>query len=82
MRTTAGRRAACWPVCSAEMAFSVSGQALLLGGALALGAAVGVLYDAFRVLRVRLPLPLLGGILDLLFWLAVTAGLLDRKSVV
>ena len=46
-----------------------------MGGALLLGAAVGVLYDAFRILRVRLPSPLLGGVLDLLFWLAVTVGL-------
>ena len=37
--------------------------------------AVGVLYDIFRILRVRLRLPLLGGILDLLFWLVVTAAL-------
>ena len=57
------------------MAVSIAAQAALLGGALLLGAAVGVLYDAFRILRVRLPSPLLGGVLDLLFWLAVTVGL-------
>ena len=57
------------------MEISVSGQAAFLGGALVLGAAVGLLYDFFRILRVRVPLPLLGGILDLLFWLAVTAAL-------
>ena len=42
---------------------------------MALGLAIGLLYDCFRVLRVRLHLPLLGGILDLLFWLLVTAAL-------
>ena len=65
----------CSPASSADMAVSIAAQAAMLGGALILGAAVGVLYDAFRILRVRLPLPLLGGILDLLFWLAVTAAL-------
>ena len=36
-------------------------QALLLGGAM------GVVYDLFRILRVRVKLPLLGPALDLLF---------------
>ena len=53
----------------------MAAQGLFFVGALGLGAAVGVLYDVFRILRVRLPLPLLGGILDLLFWLVVTAAL-------
>ena len=53
----------------------MAAQSLFFAGALGLGAAVGVLYDVFRILRVRLPLPLLGGILDLLFWLVVTAAL-------
>jgi len=44
-------------------------QAVLLGGAL------GVVYDLMRVLRRRVPLPFLGGILDFLFWVAATAAL-------
>ena len=36
---------------------------------------MGLLYDAFRILRVRVRLPLLGGVLDLLFWLVVTVAL-------
>ena len=44
-------------------------QALLLGGAM------GVTYDLFRILRVRVKLPLLGPLLDLLFWMAATAAL-------
>jgi len=57
------------------MEVSLAGQALFLAGALLLGAAVGLLYDAFRVLRVRIPFKPLGGLLDLLFWLVVTAAL-------
>ena len=57
------------------MAVSIAGQLSALGSALVLGLAIGLLYDVFRVLRVRLPLPLLGGALDLLFWLLVTAAL-------
>lgn len=53
----------------------MAAQVLFFTGALGLGVAVGVLYDIFRILRVRLRLPLLGGILDLLFWLVVTAAL-------
>ena len=44
-------------------------QALLLGGAM------GVVYDLFRILRVRVKLPLLGPALDLLFWLGATGAL-------
>ena len=55
-------------------------QALLLGGAM------GVVYDLFRILRVRVHVRLLGPVLDLLFWLGATAALFlwsqDRKSVV
>ena len=43
--------------------------------ALALGGCAGVLYDLFRVVRARVRLRLLGGVLDLLFWMAVTAAL-------
>ena len=53
------------------MTVSVTDQALFFAGALVMGAAVGLLYDAFRILRVRVRLPLLGGVLDLLFWLVV-----------
>ena len=49
------------------MTVSVTDQALFFAGALVMGAAVGLLYDAFRILRVRVRLPLLGGVLDLLF---------------
>ena len=75
MRTTAGRQGGCWPACSAEMALSISQQLAALGSAALLGLAVGVLYDCFRILRCRLPIPLLAGLLDLLFWLLVTAAL-------
>ena len=63
------------PGSSAEMTVSVTDQALFFAGALVMGAAVGLLYDAFRILRVRVRLPLLGGVLDLLFWLVVTVAL-------
>ena len=39
-----------------------------------MGAAGGLLYDAFRILRVRVRLPCCG-VLDLLFWLVVTVAL-------
>ncbi len=75
-RTAGGTgRAACLPGSSAEMTVSVTDQALFFAGALVMGAAVGLLYDAFRILRVRVRLPLLGGVLDLLFWLVVTVAL-------
>ena len=57
------------------MTVSVTDQALFFAGALVMGAAVGLLYDAFRILRVRVRLPLLGGVLDLLFWLVLTGVL-------
>ncbi|MCI9158246.1 MAG: hypothetical protein HFF55_04515 [Lawsonibacter sp.] len=44
-------------------------QALLLGGVM------GAVYDLFRILRVRVRVPLLGPMLDLLFWLTATAAL-------
>lgn len=50
-------------------------QAVTFGGAVLLGAALGLVYDFFRVLRRRLRLPLLGTVLDLLFWVLVTVGL-------
>lgn len=36
---------------------------------------MGLLYDLFRVLRVRVALPLLGAVLDLSFWIIVTVAL-------
>ena len=44
-------------------------RAILLGGML------GVLYDLMRIVRRRIRLPFLGGILDFLFWVATTAAL-------
>ena len=67
--------AACLPGCSAEMGPSVAGQAAFFGGAVLLGGAVGVLYDMFRVIRVRIGLRAVGAVLDLLFWTAATAAL-------
>ncbi|WP_253290982.1 spore cortex biosynthesis protein YabQ [Pseudoflavonifractor sp. MSJ-37] len=57
------------------MAVSIPGQLMALAAALLLGGAVGLLYDCFRVLRCRVRWPLLGGLLDLLFWLCVTLAL-------
>ncbi|SBV92249.1 putative spore cortex biosynthesis protein YabQ [uncultured Eubacteriales bacterium] len=57
------------------MEIPVSGQALALLGALALGAGAGLLYDLMRVLRTRIHWRVLGAALDLLFWLAVTAAI-------
>ena len=57
------------------MEISVSAQASSFLGALVLGVAVGLLYDVLRVLRVRLRARLLGPVLDLIFWLCVTAAL-------
>lgn len=54
------------------MAVSVADQARALLGAIGLGTAAGLLYDLFRVLRVRIPLRWLGSVLDLLFWLCCT----------
>ena len=49
------------------------GQALC--EALLLGGAMGIAYDLFRVLRVRIKLPVLGPALDLVFWLGATGAL-------
>ena len=56
------------------MTADVTAQAWAVVQAVGLGLAAGLLYDLFRVLRVRVHLPLLGAILDLLFWVALTAG--------
>ena len=73
--------AACWPGSSAEMGFTIGEQLLSLGTALLLGVLVGLFYDGLRVLRSRLPIPLLGGLLDLLFWAAVTVALFCHALV-
>ena len=57
------------------MEISVAGQAAAFTGAIALGLGVGLLYDLLRLLRCRLRLPLLGSVLDLMFWAAVTLAL-------
>ena len=57
------------------MTVDVAQQSRALCQALLLGGAMGVTYDLFRVLRVRVRVPLLGPLLDLLFWLAATAAL-------
>ena len=44
-------------------------RAILLGGSL------GVVYDLMRVVRRRLPLPGVGSVLDLSFWVLATAAL-------
>ena len=50
------------------MGMSVEGQAYALLQAIVLGAAVGLLYDVFRILRARIRLLLVGGLLDFFFW--------------
>ena len=44
-------------------------RAVLLGGML------GIVYDLMRVMRRRIPLPILGGVLDFLFWVGATTAL-------
>ena len=57
------------------MEVSIEAQLAAFGGAFLIGAAAGVLYDLFRVLRVRIRIPLIGIVLDALFWILVTAAL-------
>jgi tryptophan-rich sensory protein len=57
------------------MTVDVAQQGRALCQALLLGGAMGVVYDLFRILRVRVKVRLLGPLLDLLFWLAATAAL-------
>ena len=57
------------------MTVDVAAQGAALAQAVLLGAIAGVLYDLFRILRVRVRLPLLGPALDLTFWLVLTAAL-------
>ncbi len=57
------------------MYVDVADQAQVFGLALLLGAALGLVYDGMRALRRSLKLPWLAFLLDLLFWLCVTAAL-------
>lgn len=57
------------------MEISVAGQAAVFTGAVVLGLGVGLLYDLMRLLRRYIRLPLLGSVLDLLFWSITTAAL-------
>ena len=60
------------PVCWAEYGGLCGRPGQGIVGRHRLGAAAGLLYDLFRVLRVRIPLRWLGPVLDLLFWLCCT----------
>ena len=75
MKKTGVVGAACWPGCLADMGISIQEQGWAMFQALLMGGAAGVLYDLLRILRVRVPVRLLGSLLDLLFWVLVTAGL-------
>lgn len=57
------------------MAISVTDQALDFLGALILGGALGVLYDLFRLVQIRLGLRALGAALDLSYWAVALAAL-------
>jgi len=57
------------------MEISIAQQAYAFAGAILLGFAIGVLYDLLRLFRLRVPVPVLGPVLDLLFWAAVVAAL-------
>ncbi len=75
MRTTGSLGAVYWPGYLAEVGEQLLEQAVLLGGAALLGCALGILYDALRVLRERLAWRWLCHMADALFWLAVAVGL-------
>ena len=57
------------------MSQDIAAQLTALWQGVLLVAAMGLLYDFFRVLRARIKLPLLGPVLDIFFWCAVTAAL-------
>lgn len=57
------------------MTVSVWEQAHSLLGALLLGVATGLTYDLLRCIRYRIRSRIFCGVLDLLFWAAVTAAL-------
>ena len=57
------------------MSPDVLNQAAIFAQAFLMGALLGLVYDGMRTLRRSLQLPGLAFLLDLLFWLAATAGL-------
>ena len=57
------------------MTVDVAQQGQALCQALLLGGGMGMVYDLFRILRVRIRAALLGPLLDLLFWLGATGAL-------
>jgi hypothetical protein len=57
------------------MTVDVMQQGQALCQALLLGVILGLLYDLFRILRVRVPMAFLGSLLDFLFWCAATVTL-------
>jgi hypothetical protein len=57
------------------MEISVVQQGIAMGQAALLGVMLGLLYDLLFLFRTRRGLRLLGGGLDLLFWIAVTVSL-------
>ena len=50
------------------MSPEIAAQGAAFFQAVGLGLCAGLVYDLFRILRVRVKLPLLGPLLDLLFW--------------
>ena len=57
------------------MSPEIAAQGAAFFQAVGLGLCAGLVYDLFRILRVRVKLPLLGPLLDLLFWVLLTAAL-------
>ena len=64
------------------MGIDLADQVRTFLGAAALGGGLGLVYDVLRVFRRRLRLPLLGGLLDLGFWVLTTAGLFVYATAV
>ncbi len=50
-------------------------QATSLGWGVVIGLFIGLMYDLFRILRVRVKIPVVGHVLDLLFWAVVTLAI-------
>lgn len=57
------------------MNVDVMAQVQAIWQAILLGLMAGLCYDLFRIFRVRIPLPFLGGCLDFLFWIGWTVVL-------
>ena len=74
MRQSPGRAAACCGGCLVcEM--DTAAELVVLCRAILLGGGLGLVYDLMRVVRRRLPLPGVEGVLDLSFWILATTGL-------